>query len=210
MSFIFGGSHEVKTPKDPVRESRRAIQRGVRQLDKDTTQMRSEEKKLLEEVRTGARMGDIGALSATAKQLVNTRACMQRNDGIKNKMKAMDRRFADVKSCTTAVSSMKALTACMHTMQQQDMDMAGMSRVVREFERANGVMDANIEMIEEAMDDMVEPGDDQDAESRKVVELVLAEVGLDLFDVLASVPTQKSSSTASEQELELRLMHLKS
>lgn len=192
-----------------MRESRRAIQRGVRQLDRETVQMRSEEKKLLEGVRKEARLGDMSALSATAKQLVQIRASINRNTGVQNKMKAVDQRFADVKACTIATDAMKALTGCMMTMQRDGLDVAGMSMMVRDFERANGVMDANIEMIDEAVGDMIEPGENDEEDTRNIVESMLAEVGLDIVDVLASAPVPGSSKNTAVQDLDNRLMMLK-
>lgn len=183
----------------------------MRQLDAEAVQMRQKEKKLLEAVKAGARLGDMVALSATAKQLTNTRASMRRSDNIKNKLQAMDQRFSDMKACTVAMSSMQALTACINTMQHGGMDGAAMSRIVYDFERANGVMDTHMDSIEEAMDDSFEP--EQDTETRSIVELVLAEVGLDVSDVLNRAPTPSYSTTPAgqiEADLDARLANLKS
>jgi len=56
MSFLFG---KKKTPEEMLRQNQRALNKAMRDLDRERTQLENQEKKLIMEIKKMAKMGQI-------------------------------------------------------------------------------------------------------------------------------------------------------
>jgi len=56
MSFLFG---KKKTPEEMLRQNQRALNKAMRDLDRERTQLENQEKKVIMDIKKMAKMGQI-------------------------------------------------------------------------------------------------------------------------------------------------------
>lgn len=183
MSFIFG---KKKTPQEVLREHQRALNRAIREMDRERQKLQNQEKKLVVEIKKLAQQGQMGAAKIMAKDLVRTRNYIQKFYKMRAELQAVSMRIVTLKSTAAMGDAMKGATRAMMVMNRQ-MNLPQMQRILMEFERQSDIMDSKEEMMSDTMDDIMDDGNEEE-DTENVVNQVLEEIGIDMSQDLADTP----------------------
>lgn len=194
---------------DPIRECRRSLSRGIRSIDREAPAARKEEAACLADVRSAARLGDMAAVRAVSIRLVRVRARIRRQEAMVGKLRAMENRISEIGSCNLLTKSMLDGVNAMRTVSGAT-DFSSISRIIREFDRQNGMMDERMEMMDGAIDGMEET-ENEESETDEMMAQVLAEVGIDMDEVIFNAPSAKvrAGLKLDDSDIEMRLASLK-
>lgn len=180
--YAFG--MRAKTPAELLTENRRTIGRAGREIDRETSLVRRDEKRLMTEIRVAAKAGDMTLVKNMAKDLVRKRACISRFHSAKTQLDGVATRLAAAKSAAAMSQTMASATRTMMAMSKH-MNVPAFQRIMMEFSKQNANMDNTTEMMGDTIDDVFE--DDADA-TDDVVGQVLDELGCSIGTDLAAAP----------------------
>ncbi|KAG5262593.1 hypothetical protein AALO_G00276750 [Alosa alosa] len=198
MEFLFG---KRKTPEEMLRQNQRALNRAMRDLDRERQRLEQQEKKIIADIKKMAKQGQMDAVKIMAKDLVRTRRYVKKFIMMRANIQAVSLKIQTLKSNNSMAQAMKGVTKAMATMNRQ-LKLPQIQKIMMEFERQSEIMDMKEEMMNDAIDDAMGDEDDED-ESDAIVSQVLDELGLNLSDELSSLPsTGGSLSVASGKKAE--------
>jgi charged multivesicular body protein 2A len=210
MSFLFG---KKKTLKEMLREHQRNINRAIRDIDRERTNLQNQEKKITIEMKKLAKQNQMGAVKIMAKDLVRTRNNITKFYKMRTELQAVSLRIQTLQSQQAMTQAMKGVTRAMMVMNRQ-MNLPAMQRIMMEFEKQNEMMDMKEELVGDTMDDAFE-GEEEEEESEEIINQVLDEIGINLKSELIDAPTTSTVSTSTkvdakeEEDLQARLDNLK-
>jgi len=188
MDFLFG---KKKTPDQMLRDNQKALNKALRDLDREKGKMEQQEKKIIADIKKMAKQGQMDSVKIMAKDLVRTRRYVKKFMLMKANIQAVSLKIQTLKSQNAMAQAMKGVTKAMKTMNTQ-MKLPQIQKIMMEFEKQSEIMDMKEEMMEDAVDDVLGDEDDEE-EGDKIVNQVLDELGLDLGDKLSELPTAKDS-----------------
>merc|ERR1712213_272118 len=134
-----------------------------------------------------AKQGQMDAVKVMAKDLVRTRRYVKKFMLMRANIQAVSLKIQTLKSQNAMAQAMKGVTKAMQTMNKQ-MKLPEIQKIMMEFEKQTEIMDMKEEMMSDVIDDAMGDEDDEE-ESDAIVTQVLDELGLQLTDNLAAVPT---------------------
>ena len=169
-----------------LREHQRALNRAIREMDRERTKLQQQEKKLIVEIKKLAKQGQMGAAKIMAKDLVRTRNYIQKFYKMRAELQAVSMRITTLKSTAAMSDAMRGATRAMMVMNRQ-MNLPQMQRILMEFEKQGEIMDMKEEMMSETMDDVMDEGNEEE-DTENVVNQVLEEIGIDMSESLADAP----------------------
>ncbi|PRP73942.1 SNF7 family protein [Planoprotostelium fungivorum] len=207
MAFLFG---KKKTLKEILREHQRNINRAVRDIDRERTNLQNQEKKITMEMKDLAKKGQMGAVKIMAKDLVRTRNNVSRFYKMRTELQAVALRIQTVSSQNAMADAMKGVTKAMISMNKR-MNIPQMQKIMMEFEKQSEMLDMKQEMMSDTMDDAFEQ-EGEEEETEEVINQVLDEIGIGLSSQLADAPQQSLSTGKAdhqEDELQARLDNLR-
>uniref|UniRef100_A0A673I6M7 Charged multivesicular body protein 2a-like n=2 Tax=Cyprinidae TaxID=7953 RepID=A0A673I6M7_9TELE len=181
MEFLFG---RRKTPEEMLRQNQRALNRAMRDLDRERQRLEQQEKKIIADIKKMAKQGQMDAVKIMAKDLVRTRRYVKKFIMMRANIQAVSLKIQTLKSNNSMAQAMKGVTKAMATMNRQ-LKLPQIQKIMMEFERQSEIMDMKEEMMNDAIDDAMGDEDDEE-ESDAVVSQVLDELGLNLSDELSS------------------------
>ncbi|KAK3798015.1 hypothetical protein RRG08_034576 [Elysia crispata] len=192
LEFLFG---RKKTPEEMLRQNQRALNKAMRDLDRERQKMEQQEKKVIADIKKMAKQGQMDAVKVMAKDLVRTRRYVKKFISLRANIQAVSLKIQTLKANNTMAQAMKGVTKAMATMNKQ-LKLPQIQKIMMEFEKQSEIMDMKEEMMSDAIDDAL--GDEEDEEeSDAIVSQVLDELGLQMADDLAGLPsTGKSLSNA--------------
>eukprot|EP00920_Eleutheroschizon_duboscqi_P029242 GHVT01070714.1.p1 GENE.GHVT01070714.1~~GHVT01070714.1.p1 ORF type:complete len:233 (-),score=65.27 GHVT01070714.1:413-1111(-) len=230
-----GGIGSRPTLEDQLRENRRAINRSIRDLDRERQALERQEQQLIKDIRTAAAKNMMSSVRIMAKDLVRVRRHKEKFYEMRSQLQAVNLRLQTVKSTQAMSDSMKGVAKVMVKVNKQ-MDVPALQQIMRQFMTESERMGLTEEMMTDAVDEAVGAADDEE-EQEAVIKQVLEEIGVDLSaqlsqapllgvgsaptavaapaaaaaaaPVLASAAAPSSSSSALERSLEERLNNLK-
>lgn len=131
-----------------------------------------------------------------AKDLVRTRRYVKKFILMKANIQAISLKVQTLKSQNSMAQAMKGVTRALGNMNRQ-MNLPQIQRIMADFERQSDIMDMKEDMMNEVIDDAM--GDEEEEEeSEAVVKQVLDELGVQLSEQLADLPsTGGTLSTAT-------------
>eukprot|EP00727_Mastigamoeba_balamuthi_P006729 m51a1_g2677 putative charged multivesicular body protein 2a (227) ;mRNA; f:732523-733480 len=192
MDFLFG---KRKTPQEMLREQQRALNRAMREIDRERINLQNQEKRMIIEIKKLARQGQLGAAKIMAKDLVRTRQYIQKFYKMHAELQSVSLRIVTLKSTASMTDAMKGACRAMMAMNRQ-MNLPAMQRIMMEFEKQGEMMDMKEEMVSDTMDSVM--GEDgEEAETEAVVNQVLDEIGINLGQQLADAPTGIAAPAAA-------------
>lgn len=183
MEWLFG---KKITPEEMMRKNQRALNKAMRDLDREKMKMEQQEKKVIADIKKLAKEGQMDAVKIMAKDLVRTRRYVKKFMLMKANIQAVSLKIQTLKSQNTMAQAMKGVTKAMQSM-NKTMNLPQIQKILQEFEKQSEIMDMKEEMINEAMDDAMEDEGDEE-ETDAVVSQVLDELGLQLNDQLSGLP----------------------
>lgn len=186
MSFLFG---KKLTPEEMLRNNQRALNKAMRDLDRERQQLENQEKKVIVDIKKMAKMGQMDAVKVMAKDLVRTRATCKKFMIMKANIQAVSLKITTLKSNHAMAQAMKGVTKAMATMNKKvinereicflflyeillisklivenfffsKMNLPEIQRIMMEFEKQSEIMDMKEEMMDDAIDSAL--GDDDD------------------------------------------------
>lgn len=203
MSFLFGGV--PPTTSELARKYRMAIDRSVRELDRESSKLKSQESVLMAEIKKNGTV-NFSVSKQKAKSVVRTRRILARFSSMKSHLQDVSSRIQNVKSMESLQNALTSATGVMKGFSTKA-GSAAMLSTLREFEKFNGLMAMQTEMVDDGMNDAFDGEGDED-EVDGVMCNVLQEAGLKLSDL--PVPYSASvQAVHDDEDLEGRLMRLK-
>lgn len=196
IDTLFG---RTKTPAERLRQHQRALQKAQRELDRERSKLEQQEKKLILDIKNGARKGEIGSCKVMAKDLVRTRRYISKFYTMKTQLQAVSLRIQGMRSNQQMAESMKGATRAMNLMSRQ-MNLPQIQRILQDFERESSMMDMKEEMMGESIDGAMEDdaGEAEEEEGDRILDEVLAEIGVNVGQQLAETPTAMPPTSVSE------------
>lgn len=174
------------TPDEMLRKNQRALNKAMRDLDREKMKMEQQEKKIINDIKKLAKEGQMDAVKIMALDLVRTRRYVKKFMLMKANIQAVSLKIQTLKSQNTMAQAMSGVTKAMANMNRQ-MNLPQIQKILHEFEKQSEIMDMKEEMISEHIDDAMEDEGDEE-ESDAVVSQVLDELGLQLGDQLSGLP----------------------
>eukprot|EP00291_Cryptomonas_curvata_P023922 CAMPEP_0172160404 /NCGR_PEP_ID=MMETSP1050-20130122/5539_1 /TAXON_ID=233186 /ORGANISM="Cryptomonas curvata, Strain CCAP979/52" /LENGTH=180 /DNA_ID=CAMNT_0012830163 /DNA_START=170 /DNA_END=708 /DNA_ORIENTATION=+ len=175
MSFLFGS--KPQNPKDVVRQEQRDLRKSERGLEREQRGMQQQEQKLIADIKKASKDGNMTVANALAKELIRVRQTATRTAMAKSQLSSVSSRLSSV-SAQGSLSTALAGASKAVKMVNGQLDVAGMRRVMQDYERENDVMEAKQETMDDALEDIF--GDERlDGEADELTAQVLQEIGLD-------------------------------
>merc|ERR1712183_591960 len=179
----------------------RALNKAMRELDRERAKMEQQEKKIIADIKKMAKQGQMDAVKIMAKDLVRTRRYVKKFMLMRANIQAVSLKIQTLKSQSAMANAMKGVTKAMGSMNKQ-MKLPEIQKIMMEFEKQSEIMDMKGEMMEDAIDDVMGDEEDED-ESDAIVNQVLDELGLQLNDKLGDAPVGTgtlASTTAAKNK----------
>lgn len=207
-----GGKNSKLSLQEQMRINKRAINKAIRELDREKNALAMQEKKLIGEIKTMAKKGQMNSVKILAKDLVRTRKHQAKFMEMRCQLQGVNLRLQTMKSTESMSSAMKGVTQVMMRMNKQ-MDIPAINEIMKEFMMENERMEMMQECMGDAVDDAMDEAGDEDEEDA-IVKGVLDEIGLDLGGAVpeGQVIQQQAAPAAAaplEEDLESRLNALK-
>lgn len=193
MEFLFG---KKKTPEEMLKQNQRALNRAMRDLDRERAKMEQQEKKVIADIKKMAKAGQMDAVKIMAKDLVRTRRYVKKFIMMRANIQAVSLKVQTLRSNNAMAQAMKGVAKAMSNMNKQ-LKLPQIQKIMMEFEKQSEIMDMKEEMMNDAIDDVI--GDEEDdEESEQVVQQVFDELGLTLTDELTGLPTTSGAVGTKE------------
>uniref|UniRef100_A0A2M4BYX9 Putative vacuolar assembly/sorting protein did4 n=1 Tax=Anopheles marajoara TaxID=58244 RepID=A0A2M4BYX9_9DIPT len=188
MEWLFG---KRMSPDEMMRKNQRALNKAMRDLDREKMKMEQQEKKIIADIKKLAKENQMDAVKIMAKDLVRTRRYVRKFMLMKANIQAVSLKIQTLKSQNAMGEAMKGVTKAMTNMNRQ-LNMPQIQKILHEFEKQSEIMDMKEEMINDAMDDAMEDEGDEE-ETDAIVSQVLDELGLQMNDQLSGLPQASGS-----------------
>lgn len=193
MEYLFG---RRKTPDEILRENKRAIDRAIRELEREKGRMEQQEIKLVNEIRKNAKANQMDSVKIMAKDLVRTKSQIKKFNIMKANLQAISLKTATLKSQNSMAQAMRGVTQGLVRMNKQ-MNLPQIQRIIAEFQKQTDMVDMKEEMINDVMDDVFEEDTDEQ-ESDQIVNQVLDELGIEMNQTLATLPASGKTPVAAQ------------
>ncbi|XP_064387470.1 charged multivesicular body protein 2a-like [Halichondria panicea] len=182
LAALFG---KRKTPEEMLRQNQRALNKVIRELDKERTQLERQEKKLVTDIKKMAKSGQMEAVKIMAKDLVRTRNFVKKFILMRANIQAISLKVQTLKSQAAMANAMKGVTKAIKNMNKR-LNLPSLQKIMMEFERESEIMDLKEETISDTIDDVIGEGDDEE-ETDVIVSQVLDELGISLDQELSGI-----------------------
>ncbi|CAN7993867.1 unnamed protein product, partial [Ixodes pacificus] len=163
MEWLFG---KKKTPEEMLRQNQRALNKAMRDLDRERAKMEQQEKKIIMDIKKMAKDNQMDAVKIMARDLVRTRRQVKKFILMRANIQAVSLKIQTLRSQNAMAQAMKGVTRAMQNMNRQ-LNLPQIQKIMQEFEKQSEIMDMKEEMMNDAIDDAM--GDDEDEEERQVV-----------------------------------------
>jgi len=196
MEWLFG---KKLTPEELLLKNQRALNKAVRDLERETLKMEEREKTHIAHIKRLAKEGHMHAVTIMVEDWLRTRGYIQEFRFMKDHIQAVSLKIQTLRSQNAMAQAMKGVTKALQSMDRQ-LNLPQIERILQEFEKQSEIMDMKEEMMNEAIDDAME-GDEDEEESDAVVSQVLDELGLQLNEELGTLPQTGGALPAKGQKL---------
>ncbi|KJH50778.1 SNF7 family protein [Dictyocaulus viviparus] len=161
--------------------------KAIRELDREKSRMEMQEKKVIAEIKKMARQNQMDSVKVMAKDLVRTRRYIKKFIIMKANIQAVSLKVQTLKSQDAMSQAMRGVTRAMQSMNRQ-LNLPQIQKIMMEFEKQSEIMDMKEEIMGDAIDDAL--GDEtDDTESDQIVNQVLDELGIQMGEEMAGLPT---------------------
>lgn len=106
MEWLFG---KKMSPDEMMRKNQRALNKAMRDLDREKMKMEQQEKKIIADIKKLAKEGQMDAVKIMAKDLVRTRRYVKKFMLMKANIQAVSLKIQTLKSQNTMGEAMKGL-----------------------------------------------------------------------------------------------------
>lgn len=134
-----------------------------------------------------------------AKDIVRQRGFVTKFYKMRAQLSSVSMQMQSLSSQQAMNRAMGSVTRTMAIMNRQ-MNLPGIQAMMSEFERQSGMNEMKQEMIDDVMDDVL-AGDAEEEETAEIVDKVMAEIGINFEEGLASAPMGKGKTAVPQQEV---------
>lgn len=163
MEWLFG---KRLTPEEMLKKNQRALNKAMRDLDREKARMEQQEKKIIMDIKKMAKEGQMDAVKIMAKDLVRTRRYVQKFMLMKANIQAVSLKIQTLRSQNAMAQAMKGVTKAMQNMNRR-LNLPQIQHILQEFEKQSEIMDMKEEIMNDAIDDAMD--DEQDEEETDAV-----------------------------------------
>ncbi|KAG4302042.1 hypothetical protein PCANB_001925 [Pneumocystis canis] len=182
LEWAFGGR---KTPQERLRQHQRSLERAQREIQREKVKLDIQEKQLIGEIRKSAAAGHMETTKIKVKDLVRTRKQINRFLQIKTQIQAISLRIQTVQTHEQIAQNMKKATKLLELMNRATR-LPTLMKIAHDFEQESNIMDQREEMMDDAIDNIME---DDEEENTEIMNQVLDEIGIDLRQNLDNIPS---------------------
>ena len=150
MEWLFG---RKMTPDEMLRKNQRALNKAMRELDRERMKMEQQEKKIIADIKKMAKQGQMDAVKIMAKDLVRTRRYVKKFMLMRANIQAVSLKIQTLKSQNAMAQAMKGVTKAMGNMNKQ-MKLPEIQKIMMEFEKQSEIMDMKEEMMSDTIGEM--------------------------------------------------------
>merc|ERR1712015_221716 len=148
------------TPEELLRQNQRALNKAMRELDRERAKMEQQEKKIIADIKKMAKQGQMDSVRIMAKDLVRTRKYVKKFMLMKANIQAVSLKIQTLRSQNAMAQAMKGVTKAMMTMNKQ-LKLPQIQMIMQMFEKQSEIMDMKEEMMNDAVDDVLGDEDDE-------------------------------------------------
>ncbi|CEI62732.1 unnamed protein product [Fusarium venenatum] len=195
LEWAFG---KRMTPAERLRKNQRMLDKAIRELDQTRVKLEKQEKTLIQQIKTSAKNGQMGACKIQAKDLVRTRRYVEKFYSMRSQLQKISLRLQTYRTNEDMMQAMKGATRALGSMNKQ-MNLPQLQRIAMEFERENDIMDQRSEVMDDVFDDAMDVGVEEEGD--EVVEQVLEEIGVDFNQALGETPTALGTAAVPESRI---------
>uniref|UniRef100_A0A4E9DPC9 DOA4-independent degradation protein 4 n=1 Tax=Gibberella zeae TaxID=5518 RepID=A0A4E9DPC9_GIBZA len=195
LEWAFG---KRMTPAERLRKNQRMLDKAIRELDQTRVKLEKQEKTLIQQIKTSAKNGQMGACKIQAKDLVRTRRYVEKFYSMRSQLQKISLRLQTYRTNEDMMQAMKGATRALGSMNKQ-MNLPQLQRIAMEFERENDIMDQRSEVMDDVFDDAMDAGVEEEGD--EVVEQVLEEIGVDFNQALGETPTALGTAAVPEGKI---------
>ncbi|CZS82348.1 unnamed protein product [Fusarium graminearum] len=195
LEWAFG---KRMTPAERLRKNQRMLDKAIRELDQTRVKLEKQEKTLIQQIKTSAKNGQMGACKIQAKDLVRTRRYVEKFYSMRSQLQKISLRLQTYRTNEDMMQAMKGATRALGSMNKQ-MNLPQLQRIAMEFERENDIMDQRSEVMDDVFDDAMDVGVEEEGD--EVVEQVLEEIGVDFNQALGETPTALGTAAVPEGKI---------
>ena len=192
------------TPEQQLKESRAALRKSIRELERERNRLQAEERRLLVEIKQLAQQGRMKAATTVTKNLVRIRHNIDSMYDTKSKLDGLRMQIRQLNSVSTMENAMRQATIAMHRMNRR-INTKQMSLIMREFEKQTSFLEMKQDMMDDVIDDA--QASDEDEMIQGVLSEVLDEIGVQIGNDMQHAPT--GSLKQEDAELSERIKNLK-
>jgi len=164
IETLFG---RTVTPAERLRQHQRALAKAQRELDRERNKLEASEKKLVNDIKHSAKLGQMNACKVMAKDLVRTRRYVQKFYQMRTQLQAVGLRIQTLRSNQQMADAMRGATRAMASM-NRGLNLPQIQRIMTEFEKESSMMDMKDEMMSDAVDDVMDEEEDEEEEGDKI------------------------------------------
>ncbi|KAG6547621.1 hypothetical protein Mapa_011070 [Marchantia paleacea] len=180
MRFIF---ERTKTPLGAkvMRENRRLMERGMREIEREKQSLHTIETKLIQEIKKAAKVNQWDAVKIMAVDLIRTRQRIIRCYNLYQQLKSISLHTQTLKSAESVADVLQGFIKAVRQLNLH-VNQPALQKIMQEFEVHQMRMDMSVEEMEEDLYEEEEEEEDVD-ETEQLVCQVLDEIGVD-FSIL--------------------------
>ncbi len=180
-----------------MRENKRVINRAIRELDREKSNLEKQEKKLIADIKKNAKANQMGAVKVLAKDLVRTRNYVTKFIEFRSHLQGVALKLEVVRSHEAMSSAMKDITKAMVKLNKQ-VNVKSLQKIMVEFMKENERSELTGEMMGDTIDDALTEEGDAEAEEA-IVGQVLDEIGITFDEAVPQVPVGASAVAQSQE-----------
>ncbi|KTW26023.1 hypothetical protein T552_03292 [Pneumocystis carinii B80] len=194
LGWIFGGH---KTAQEQLRQYRRGLEKAQREIQREEVKLEAQEGRLTREIRKSAQAGEMEVTKIKVKDLLRTRKQIGKFLQIKTQLQAISLRIQTVQTHEQMTQSLKSATRLLTSMNRK-IHVPSLMKIVQNFQQENDIMEQREEVIDEAIDDIME---DDEIENKDIINQVLDEIGIDLQQDLNNIPCIMNTVDKGRQKI---------
>lgn len=202
-----------ETPQEKMRKYKRQLDRTCRDLDRERNKLSTQERKIMVEMKKMAKQDQVDAVRIMARDLVRTRKYSQKMYRMRTQIQGVALRIQTMQSSAQMADAMKGVTKAMKSMNKQ-MNIPEMQKIMREFEKQNEMMGMKEDMMNDAVDDVMDDDGMEEEETEQEIQKVMDEAGLEFRTKVgvsdAALPQKNAEDQGeTDEQLDARLAALK-
>jgi charged multivesicular body protein 2A len=174
------------TPQEMLKENKKAIRKGIRELDREVDNLSRDEMKMQQEIRVNAKKGQHQLVRLQVKELIRSRNAVLKLGQAKIQLQGVLQQLQLVNTTAVMAEALRSATVAMRRMNRQ-MNLPVLQNIMKDFEKQGAIMEMKQDMMDDTINDSVGQPDDEEREE-ELINQVLDEIGINIASNMADTP----------------------